>query len=57
MNEINTQAQADQLAIELDENGMVVVNDPELLKLAAGAGALKPEFLIGKNDLCGWKMQ
>jgi len=55
LNEINTQAQVEELAIELDENGMVVVNDPELLKLVSGAGTLSPNLLVGQNLYCGWK--
>ncbi|MCK9686501.1 hypothetical protein [Scleromatobacter humisilvae] len=57
MNEINTQGQVEQLAIELDDNGMVVVNDPELLKVVAGAGMLSPNLLVGQNWHCGWKME
>ncbi|MCK9686502.1 hypothetical protein [Scleromatobacter humisilvae] len=47
--------QAPQLpAIELDDNGMVVVNDPELRKLVSGGDGFGG--LIGHNDGCGWKM-
>lgn len=44
-------------AIELDAMGMVVVNDPELLKLVGGAGPGGYGDLIGSNAGCGWKMK
>ena len=47
----------EELAIELDEDGMVVVNDPELLKLVAGAGAGNGGGVIGYNGTCLWKPQ
>ena len=49
--------QAPQLpAIELDDNGMVIVNDPALLKLVSGARGIGANALIGQNEGCGWKM-
>ncbi len=55
MNEINKQAQVEELAIELDENGMVVLHDEELLKLVSGASGGTGTG-IGQNFACGWKM-
>ena len=53
MNQINKQAQVEELAIELDENGMVVVNDPELLKLVSGAGTLSPTWMLAEAPPAG----
>ncbi len=55
MNDITKQAQVEELAIELDENGMVIVNDPELLKLVAGGlpGGPGTGPGVGLNGGCG----
>ena len=53
MNELSKQGEREELAIELDDNGMVVVNDPELLKLVSGAGG-DTGTGVGGNNHCGW---